>query len=422
MTHSLDRYRFVIGALILLHPLTSGVNFIVVTPVLPLIRDSYDISRGSASLVMSLVIAVQAIAVIPAGILIVRTPLKHTFGLAWLLSSVMVFTPLVDGFPMLLLLRCLHGIGVVMMFPAMAPIVMRWFSGREIPVMNTLAFVAFPLGITLGTFLAVPVSRWIGWENMLGVMALPVLAGAILWIILGRIPPPPLEERITPLAFGEMLRALKSRITILISLADAGAYAQYIALTTWLPTYFNEVRDMDLARAGYITGLMPLAGMVAMGASGFLMYRTGLRKPLVVIPGFFVGVAALGTFMVGSLPLIYISVIAVGLASFFYWSPLYTIPMEMEDGPPERVALIWAMAFAVGSVFAHIAPLSVGFMTDALGTYKPGFILWAVLAGSLLVAGLMLPETGPGALQAVSSSRGAKKRQTAPEPEQPPVL
>ena len=411
MTGEKQPYRLVIGALSLLLTFSLGLNFTVVAPVLPLIIDDYEVNRGAASLLMSAVIIVQAALSVPAGFMVTRLPLKRILGLGWLLGGAMLFTPLVSSFYGLLALRLVYSLGATLVMPAIAPLNMRWFSRRELPVVNSLTFAAMILGIAAGTLLAVPVSRLIGWERMLAVTAALLPAGAVLWMLLGSTPPTA-KEGAGRLSFREVLRALKSKTTLLIAMADGGAFGQYMALATWLPSFYSEVRGMDLARAAFVTGLMPLAGLVAVLSSGYLSARTGLRRPFVILPGLMVGLAGLGTFLVGNEILIYVSVICVGLASFFYIPPLFTIPMDIEDRSPERVAVVWATAIAMASVFGIISPMAVGFMTDAFGTYTPGFAIWSVVAFCLLLGGILLPETGPRARQALLRSLGTKVRHT----------
>jgi cyanate permease len=54
-----------------------------------------------------------------------------------------------------------------------------------------------------------------------------------------------------------------------------------------------------------------------------------------------------------------------------------------------------------GNLGNFIGPLIVGYLADITGSYLPGFIICAVISLSLLVAGLLLQETGPKAKKLV---------------------
>ena len=59
---------------------------------------------------------------------------------------------------------------------------------------------------------------------------------------------------------------------------------------------------------------------------------------------------------------------------------------------------IWSKigVLTAAGVTAFVSPLLVGFLTDRTGSYLSGFALFSVVSLGLLLAGLKLPETGPG--------------------------
>ncbi len=67
-----SRYRYVIAGLSLLLYFSAGLTFLAVAPILPLIQEDYGINRGTASLLIGLVILMQAIFPIPGGVIGVR--------------------------------------------------------------------------------------------------------------------------------------------------------------------------------------------------------------------------------------------------------------------------------------------------------------------------------------------------------------
>ena len=68
--------------------------------------------------------------------------------------------------------------------------------------------------------------------------------------------------------------------------------------------------------------------------------------------------------------------------------------MELPNASPEYVSIVWASIMLIGGIFGFVSPLAVGVLTDTLGTFLPGFVLFAVLSWSLAVAGFLLAETG----------------------------
>ena len=401
-----SRYRFVIAGIILLFNLFYSANFSVVTPVMPLIIEDYQVSRGAASFLMSGVLITQALFVIPGGLLVAKAPLKLVFAVGCVVAAAMSLTFLADHFMVLLSLRLVHALAFVLIMPATAPILMRWFSARELPLMNSLHMTFFILGIGIGTFASGPLSAAIGWQSTLMLFGAAMLVVGAVWVAFGRVPPPAAEGKVRRVSLREMARSVRSKTILLLGLADGAAFAQNLALTTWLPTYYNEVFGMSLTKAGSIVGLVSIVGVVASLTGGFLSARLGVRKPFLVIPGAVVGLAGMGCFLFQNEAVIYVAIVALGIASFIYLPVLMTIPMELKGISEGQVAVAWATMFAVASGIAIVGPMSVGFMTDWLGSFIPGFMLWAVLSWGLLVVGLMVPETGPRA----RLSRGRKQQ------------
>ena len=124
--------------------------------------------------------------------------------------------------------------------------------------------------------------------------------------------------------------------------------------------------------------------------------RVERRRPFLVIPGIIVGFAGFGTFLLADSAAVYLAVVALGFAAWFYIPTLVTIPMELYPADSSRVAIIFASIMTLGGIVNFIAPLVVGAVADLTGSFVPGLALFAVLAWSLGVVGFLLPETGPG--------------------------
>ena len=389
----LSSYRFVIGGLTMLVNLSLGLSFFAVAPVTPLIMEDYGINRSTASLLIGLVILVQSGFAIPAGMLVGRVGLKKLIGIAWLLSAAPTLSFLATSFPLLLAVRVAYGLSFAIMIPALGPILMQWFRPRELPLINAMNVAIGGLGITLSTFIVAPLAALVGWKGALSLLGATSLLGVACWAGLGRVEEPAQRTESRHL-FSEIKAVLRSRTTLLLALADAGPFTQYVVLTAWLPTFFYEVHGMSLSKAGAVVGVLPLTGVFTVLIVGFLTLRIRRRRPFLIVPGLLVGAAGFGSFLLGDSLALYPALVLLGIASWSYLPVLFTIPMELPNASPERVALVWAAIITVGGVMSFLGPLTVGALTDTLGTYIPGFALFAVLASSLAVGGFLLPETG----------------------------
>ena len=369
-----------------------GLNFFVIAPLLLVIIDDFGVSRATASLLISLALLIHAFFGIPGGILAARFGLKRMYFLTWFLIGLSVFSAVAPNFGTLLVLRLVYGIGFGAIIPATGPLLMQWFPPKEITIMNGLNIAAMSLGIALSVSVAVPLANSIGWQNALSVFGGISLAGAFAWGIFGR-------DRAEVYSKGpgisrtEILSVLRNRTILLLVAADALVWMQYTALTTWLPAFYYEVRGMSSTQSGFITGLLPFVGIFAVLVGGFLPLRISSRKPFFIVPGILLVLGGLGSFLIGGTTGIVVAVLLLGIGTWSYTPTLLTLPMELPAMTPEKVAVVWGTFVTVSGIGMFISPITVGAIRDVTGGYLPGFIIFAVGACFLVVAGVFLPST-----------------------------
>jgi predicted MFS family arabinose efflux permease len=392
-THSYQRYRFVIGGLILFAHFSVGINFFVVAPLFPLIIDDFGVSRATVSLLIALALLIHSFFGLPGGILAVRFGLKRMYFLGWLLMGISVLSALAPNFGSLLVLRLAFGIGFGAIIPASGPLLMQWFRPREVTIMNGLDIAALSLGVALSVSVAAPLANTIGWQNTLSVFGGIALFGAVLWGILGKVTA---DARNTGkgISLKEVGSVLRNRTIQILVVADALVFMQYTALTSWLPTFYNEIRGMSLTEAGFITGLLPFVGVFAVLVGGFLPLRFESKKPFFIVPGLLLALGGLGSFLIDSTFGIYVSIILLGIGSWSYAPTLLSLPIELPDMTPEKVAVVWGTFVTASGLGMFVSPIVVGAIRDGTGTFVPGFIIWAVGAWALFIAGFILPKVG----------------------------
>ena len=392
----LSRYRFVMGGLLVLLNFSLGLSFFVVTPITPIIMEEFGINRSAASLLTSVVLLSQAGLAIPTGIIISRVGVRRMVFIGWAMASITMLTWTATSFPMLLAIRIVYGISFSLLLPATGPMMMQWFRPRELPILNAINVSVVTLAISISTFTIAPLSQLLEWKIAVSLYGSASLLGVILWAALARTGRRPGNEAARHPSFREIWAVLKSRTALLLALADAGPFAQYAALVAWLPTYYHEVYEMTLSKAGALVGLLPMAGVFSVLLAGFLAFKIPNRRLFLLVPGLFVVLGGLGSFLLADGPLLYAALLVLGFASWFYLPVLFTIPLELPEASETRVALTYGMIMTISSFLAFLSPLFVGASTDILGTYTLGFAVLALLALTLLAGGIVLPETGSG--------------------------
>jgi len=278
--------------------------------------------------------------------------------------------------------------------PLTPAVVMAWFHSERFPLINTMTTVWQSLAVAVAMFITVPLAAALGWENALAVYGGVSMAVAVAWLFLGRVPAMPATTRVPPLR--EVLSLARQRNTIILGLGFAGSFSFYTSMSSWLPTFFSEVKGMSEEQAGFVTGLLPFIGILGTILGGVLAARIGKRRPFLIVAGVVMMASGLGSFLVGP-PLLYLVVAAMGFVSWLYLVSAFTLPMELPGMTPQGLGVVMATSLSVGNLANFASPLMVGALTDATGSYIPGFTVLSVMALSISVAGYLLPETGPKA-------------------------
>ena len=395
-----DSYRFVIYALVVLMNFTLGITFLAPASILPLITDAYDLSRSEGGFVVTGVTLVFTVASLPAAIIVARWNVRATYGIGWALMGCAALTPFFPGFWALIGLRAVQGLGASVLMPLTAAIIMRWAPAREIPIVNAITLAALTVGLGAAQNLGPLLAGRFGWEWAIGIEGLIAIAGAALWLVLWRERAVIRNFVAEPVTMKAIMSVFRRRETWLLSFAVIGPWAQFITLSTWLPTYYTEVRGLSLGVSGFTAAVFAYAGIPANIIGGLIATRTGHRRPILMWAGLLIGAAGMTAVFAPAGLVLYLAVIAAGFVQWVYEPSLFTVPIELPGSTPERAGAIWAAILTTGNASSFVAPIFVGALTDFSGSFIPGFITIAALSFTMFFATLFLPETGPGRLNA----------------------
>ena len=395
----------------------AGLNLFALSPLLPLAIEEYGISHWAAGMLVSLPMLVGAAIGIPGGILIARVGVKKAYFGAWVAMALLAIAPIAPNFYVLLVLRLAYGVGLGLIVVATGPLVMQWFRPRQMLVINSLNTAILSMGVAVSLAGAVPLAEILGWKMTLTVFSSVGIVGALIWPAAPR-DRDSLQGRRTGISVREVVSVLRGRAVALLVAADAGIFIQYTALTTWLPTFYGEERGISPEEAGYITSILPFVGIFAVLAGGSIpLLFESFRAKLSIFRGLgnflfsysgvlaFSGILAilggLGSFLFSGQTLIYVSVVVLGVGSWFYVPALLTIPMRLSGATQERVAAVWGSYMTFSGLGMFIFPILVGWLYDSFSSYYPGFVICAVASWALLICGVFLPKdaasTAPGA-------------------------
>ncbi|MDA1061353.1 MAG: MFS transporter [Chloroflexi bacterium] len=399
------RYRFAVEGSLLWLQVAMGLSFIAVAPLFPLIIDDYGIDNATVSLLIGAGSLAVAIATLPGSVFAARFGWRRATILGGVLMSSMALAPLADSFAVLLLLRLAFAVGAAIAIGSLPAAVMSWFPMRELPLVNGLNIVGQSIGITASVFTAAFLADLIGWRETLMAFGLTTLAGTVLFAIFARdrerAPGVPAQP---PFSVAELRVVLRERSTLLLGLGVGGGVATFIAFNAWLPTYYQEEFGFSLERAGAMAAIPSFFGIVGSLLGSGLSVGLGRRRPLIIASGAVMPFAALATFVSESPLLLFPGLALFGMLSWLYFPSALTMPMELRGMTPERATVAVATMLSMGNVSGFFSPLLVGYLRDQTGSFVIGLTICALLPVTLLLAGLLLPETGPRGRRAAATS------------------
>ena len=363
--------------------------------VAPVVRDRFGIGDADYGVITSGFLLAYGIGQLVSGPIIDRLGTKRAFGIAALLWSLAtILHALGRGLWSFFALRVTLGITEAANFPAATKAVAQWFPAGE----RSTAVGIFMLGAGLGAIITPPLTVWtmqtLGWEwafiipGTLGILWVllwqrwyhlpeqhPTLSGAERRLILDKRSPQESTEPWTGLLrYREFWGLLAARIV--------SDFPFYFFLF-WLPQYLVDARGFDLraiAMFAWLPWVAADAGALAGGAvSSWLVkrgYSVNFARKAVIWAG--------AAMVLVTIPAVHadsgytaLALICWGMFAIqFKGAVFFTLPADLF--PAARVATVWGVFGAVGSLGGSLLGLLAGLMIEASG-YVQVFYMIAVL-------------------------------------------
>lgn len=361
--------------------------------------DELNLDSTQKSILIAVPILVGSLGRIVVGVMTPRYGGRVMFTALLLISAPFVILVAVAGsiksYPMMIVIGFFLGIAGTS-FAAGIPFVNNWYEAPR-RGFATGVFGAGMGGTALSAFFTPRFREWFGYfpTHIIIAVALVVMA-AICWMFMRDAPSwvPNTEPGLPKLA-----SALKLPITWQMSFLYAAAFGGFVAFSTYLPTYLNDVYDItDLKSAGARTAGFAIAAVVARPIGGMLSDKFGPRLITAISCG---GAALLAVWMIAkpdldsglaAVDFILMAVMmGMGAGSVFAWVALAS--------PPARVGAVTGLVGAAGGLGGFFPPLVMGATYNAEAhSYTVGLALlvaFAAVACVFTVFGIPRSEDKP---------------------------
>ncbi|HEX8045501.1 MFS transporter [Rhizobium sp.] len=308
----------------------------------------------------------------------------------------------------LLMLKAIQGLGFGAEWACgavlMAEIIRPENRGRALAAVQSAWAVGWGVAVLLSAIVFTFVEHDIAWRLLFALGLLPALL--IIFIRRGIPEPqratakadqPPFWQTVAGIFRPEVLR-----FTLIGALFGTGAHGGYAALTTFLPTYLREVRQLSVLGSSAYLAVIIVAFFCGCIVSGMLSDRLGRRVNVTLFAGACVATVLIYIFA----PLSNWQMLFLGFPLGFFSAgiPASMAALFSELYPAGVRGTGVGFCYNFGRIVSAGFPLLVGYLSDRIGL-GPAIGIDAAFAYSLvLVAVFMLPETRGKVFEQPSSS------------------
>jgi MFS family permease len=351
----------------------------VLPPVLPVLKTELGLTHTQSGLLETAYLIGYIISKLPAG------TLSEKYGPRKILAASMIgygastfLVAYAQGFIHIFTLRFLVGL----------------FQGVHLPVANALLSDRFgdkqsraigfnESGANVGNTLAFPVavsilSVW-GWRTAFMVLSFPAFLLSIATLVLMK------DEVVVTEKIEKEEGILRDYLWVLVPYALSHATYNLVLRTTFTftPSFLVEFKGMTVAAAGFMSMVLPAAGIFAKMSSGFIVERTGAKNAIC-------GSSALSAVFLLSLVVfpgtgfLALNLLVLGLTLYSFSPIIYS--STTSSLPSGLKAMGLGLVTMFGNIVGAVSTSVVGALIDARG-YE--FTFYAIAVTTLLASGLI---------------------------------
>jgi MFS family permease len=393
--------RWAIYAFILLFLLYvfDYIDRYVIVSLYPFLKADFGLSDAQCGLLMSGLVWTQVIFTLPVGVLLDRWSRKKSIGImsiVWGIGS--LAGAVTTGFTQLFATRCVVGVGEAGYGAGGTSMLSGIFKPSVRARVLGFWQAAIPVGQAIGILLGGVIAMKYGWRSALGIVAIPGIIIAILmfWVKdyktvdLVKSASKDVAAPALKMGFSDSLKELfRAKSLVMLNIGFPIYMFGSMAMSTWLPSYFNRFGGMDIAQASTRTSIIMMMAVIGAPLGGFLTDRWARKdvRARMLMPGTAaVCAAALAAtaffFHVGTVQ--FIILILFGVTSIMFLPGTMAVTQDVVH-PGLRSMSRSVNIFIQSLLGSALGPLVIGAISDVYGLDKAmWFISPFILAGGIL--------------------------------------
>lgn len=309
-----------------------------------------------------------------------------------------IFTGFAWSFVSLIIIRFLFGIGEGSFPTASSVALAENFPKEERGRAKGFLSASTQIGSLISVLLAAVLIQSIGWNKMFFMFG---ALGFVFLFLLWKYLPDRVQQTGPKKQQVSYLQVLKTPAAWMLMLIYFGMSMVNWGLNSWLPSYWVNVRGLELVKTGFISMLPMMCSILAIAISSWLVdkIKPGKEK-YIIITGAIIGIIALyltmnATTVALALTFLCFAYFGLGLLSVVLALPLKYFPQNTMG------STVGIMYFG-GQMAGTIAPTVIGYtITIFNGSYNAAFILLMGSLGISIIASILIklksneqPDTG----------------------------
>lgn len=390
------RYSNYVFMLLFLLYMFDYIDRMVVTSMFTSIEKDWGITHTQSGLLVSAVYWAIVILTFPISILVDRWSRTKTIGvMAIMWSLATAVCALTGNFVQLFMARLLIGVGEAGYAPGGSAMISGLYPIDRRARMMGLWNASIPLGSAIGVLLGGIIAAKLGWKHAFGIVAIPGLIIAILFLFVK-------DYKTVDLSFydkssnkvkmekKDMVKEFISKPSVLLTyLGMAAVVFVTTSMLTWLPTYFEKMRNISMETAGKMASSVMVLALVGAPLGGFLtdIWRKSKDNARLLFPAVSTLLSAILLFAALVLfkgTLQYVIFLIFGVLVLAFISGAASVTQDVIH--PGLRATSYAIAVVVQNLLgASTAPIVMGKIYDLTNIQTALSILpFVLLVGALL--------------------------------------
>lgn len=363
--------------------LISILDRMVMNFSLPYIGKELGLNEAALGQIVSIFSVGYVLMQLPGGWLADRIGSKYILSASMLIWSVFtMFTGLAGSFIGLLVVRFLFGIGEGAAPAALVKSVSEYFQRDDRPRRQGILRGMDTVGSGLAPMVAPFLILALGWRQMYMVIGVLGIVVAILLFLFLPSSTQSSSTKSNPRK-SSLLSTIKSPMVWKIGLSWFGILTTIIGYITWMPTYLNKVKGVELTETGIYMGLATLIGLgfAILGGEIVGRYLSSWTIPISIAVAIVGSLLLFIGFTTPSAMLALICLASVTIPFSLLMGVVWALPHKLI--PPEQIGASAGVINLVGQVGAIISPATVGYLiTLNGGSYTASTFF--MLSGSVL--------------------------------------